>query len=97
MSEKLMENWEQTLATYVYNHCNICSIPIHFCNIYMKHLQHTSETYEILETYACNVRFQRNISMLLGRMEECTHVEFTGGSGLGQGAEKMTPTSSSRR
>ena len=33
------------------------------CNIYTKHSQHISET---LETYVCNMRFQRNISLLLG-------------------------------
>jgi hypothetical protein len=28
---------------------------IYFCNIYMKQLQHTSETFETLETYICNI------------------------------------------
>ena len=42
------------LATYVYNHCNICNIPIYFCNIRMKHLQHT---YETLKIYVCNMSF----------------------------------------
>jgi hypothetical protein len=46
------------LATYVYSHSNICNIPIYFCNIHMKHLQHTYETPETLETYACNTRLQ---------------------------------------
>jgi hypothetical protein len=36
-----MKHWEQTLATYVYNHCNICNISIYFCNTHIKHLQHT--------------------------------------------------------
>ena len=31
-----MEHWEQKLAIYVYNHCNICNISIYFCNIHMK-------------------------------------------------------------
>jgi hypothetical protein len=44
------------LATYVYNHCNI---PIYFCNIRMKQLKHTSETTEILETWACNMSKKR--------------------------------------
>jgi hypothetical protein len=44
------------LATYVYNHCNI---PIYFCNIRMKQLKHTSETTEILETWACNMYKKR--------------------------------------
>jgi hypothetical protein len=54
-----MKHLEHTLTTYMYNHCNIC-------NIQIKHLQHTSKTHEI---YACNIRFQRNIYLLLGRME----------------------------
>jgi hypothetical protein len=28
----------------------MCNIPIYFYNIRMKHLQHTSETFEIFET-----------------------------------------------
>ena len=45
----------------------------------MKHLQHTSETFETLETYTWNMCFQHNISLLLGRMEarQCAR-----GSGL---------------
>jgi len=35
--------------------CNTCNILVYFCNIYMKHLQHTLGTSEILETYACNM------------------------------------------
>ena len=65
----------------MYNHFNTCNIPIYFCNIRMKHLQHTSKTSETLETYACNMCFQRNISLLLGRMEARRRVEFTGGGG----------------
>jgi len=40
------------LATYVYNHINICNIPIYFYNIRMKH---TSEITETHETWACNM------------------------------------------
>ena len=50
--KKQMKHLEQTLATYVYSHCNICNISIYFCTIYMKHLQHA---YETPETYACNM------------------------------------------
>jgi hypothetical protein len=32
-------------------------------------LQHTSKTHETLETYTCNMRFQRNIYLLLRLME----------------------------
>jgi hypothetical protein len=45
----------------VYNHFNKCNISIYFCNIHIKHLQHTSET---LEIYACNMRFHPSSSSL---------------------------------
>jgi hypothetical protein len=41
--EKQVKHWKQKLATYIYNHCNIT---IYFCNIHMKHLQHTFKTFE---------------------------------------------------
>jgi hypothetical protein len=71
-SETEMKHFEQSLATFSWNTCNICNIPIYFCNIHMKHLQHTSETSKTHES---------NISMLLGRMEARRSVEFNGGSG----------------
>ena len=37
----------------------LCNILIYFCNIYIKHLQHASETSKTLEMYFCNMRFQR--------------------------------------
>jgi hypothetical protein len=43
------------LATYVYNHCNICNIPLYLCNIRMKHSQHTSKTIETFKFYTCNI------------------------------------------
>ena len=58
-----MKHLKQTLATYMYSHCNICNIPIYFCNIQMKHLQHTSETYERIETYVCNIGRGRGLSI----------------------------------
>jgi hypothetical protein len=58
-----MKHLEQTLATYVYGHCNICNISIYFCNIHVKHLQHTFET---LETYICNMRFSANPGRRVG-------------------------------
>ena len=76
--KKQVKHWEQTFATYVYNHCNICNIQIYFCNIHTKHLQHISETSETIKTYACNMRFQRNISSLLGGMEARRRVVFIG-------------------
>jgi hypothetical protein len=35
----------------------------------MKHMQHPDKTLEILEIYACNMRFQHNVTLLLERME----------------------------
>jgi hypothetical protein len=61
-----MKQLEQTLAAYIYNYCNMCNILIYYYNTHIKHLQHTSETYETLEIYACNIQFQRNISLCLG-------------------------------
>jgi hypothetical protein len=73
-------NLERTLAICVYNHCNMCNITIYFCNIHMKHLQHISKTSETIETYFCNMHFQRNVSLLLGKIEAHRCVVFTGGS-----------------
>ena len=43
----------------------ICATsPIYLCNIHIKQLQHTSETSKTLKTYAYNMRFHRNISLL---------------------------------
>ena len=64
-----MKYLEHTLATYVYSHSNMCNIPIYFCNIQMKYMQYLDET------YACNMRFQRNVTLQLGGMEarRCRH------------------------
>jgi hypothetical protein len=43
--KKQMKHWKHELATYVYNHYNMCNIPIYFYNIRMKHLQRTSKTF----------------------------------------------------
>jgi hypothetical protein len=64
-----MGHWEQKLATYMCNHCNIYNILIYFCNIHMKHSQQTSKTFDTLKTYACNMHFQHNVTLLLGRMD----------------------------
>jgi hypothetical protein len=64
-----MKHLEHTLETYVYSHYNMCNISSYFCNIDIQHLQRTSKTSKTLETYYCNMRFQRNIHLLLGRME----------------------------
>jgi hypothetical protein len=79
--KKQGKHLERMLATYVYDYCNMCNITIYFCNIHMEHLQHTSEIFETIKTYSCNIRFQCNISLLLGRMEAHRCVVFTGGSG----------------
>ena len=48
-------------------------------SIFVTYISKTSET---IETYSCNMCFQRNISFLLGRMEARRCVVFTGGCGL---------------
>jgi hypothetical protein len=64
--ENELKHLEHKLKTYIYiySHCNMCNIPIYFCNInmkqcniYMKHLKHLKHT---LATWA-----------LFGRMEAC--------------------------
>jgi hypothetical protein len=55
LKKQIQQLWKQKLATYMHNHCNISNILIYFCNIYMKPLQHTSETSKTLETYTCNI------------------------------------------
>jgi hypothetical protein len=95
--KKHMKHLEQILATYMYSYCNMCNIPIYFCNIHLKHLQHTSETSETIKLYACNMRFQRNISLLLGRMKARWRVEFTGASGLATLVGSRPPMAVARR
>jgi hypothetical protein len=36
-------------------HSKMCNIPIYFCNILIKHLQHISKTSETFKMYACNM------------------------------------------
>jgi hypothetical protein len=50
--------------------CYICNILIYFCNIHMKHLQHTSGTSETLEAYACNM----SVAILLGGGHHVRHI-----------------------
>jgi hypothetical protein len=56
----------------------MCNIPIYFCNIQMKHMQHLDETSKTLETYVCNMRFQRNVTLVVGRMKKLVVVELVG-------------------
>jgi hypothetical protein len=51
----------------------------------MQHLDKTSET---LETYTCNVRFQRNITLLLERIEVVV-AELDAGTEVGGSAWSM--------
>jgi hypothetical protein len=67
--KKQMKHWQQMFATYIYNHCDICNITIYFCNIYMKHLQHTSKTSATLETDTSNIRFQAQHVLAAYEME----------------------------
>jgi hypothetical protein len=55
--ENKMRYLEYSLETYVYSHYNMCYIPIYFCNIKMKHLQHLDETSGTLKIYSCNMGF----------------------------------------
>jgi hypothetical protein len=55
VSKRQTKLLEHMLATYVYNHCNMCNITIYFYNIYIKYLQHTFETSKTIETYSCNM------------------------------------------
>jgi len=48
----------------------MCNISIYYCNIRMKHLLHTSK---ILEVYACNMGFERNISLLFRNGSSLAH------------------------
>jgi len=66
---KQVKHLKHTLATCVYNHCNICNIPNYFCNINVKHLQHTNETSEHLKHTVATCTFLRNVTLLLGQME----------------------------
>jgi hypothetical protein len=67
--KKQMKHLEHTLATYVYSHCNMCNILTYFCDIQMKDMQYPDKTSKTLETYACNMRFQRNVTLQLGGRE----------------------------
>jgi hypothetical protein len=64
-----MKHLERTCERYMYRHCKMCNVSIYICNIDIKHLQHISEISETLETYACNMRFQCNVSLLPEQME----------------------------
>jgi hypothetical protein len=48
----------------------------------MKYLQHNPETFETLETDACNMQFRTIHLLAAWRMEARRYVEFAGGSGL---------------
>jgi hypothetical protein len=89
----MFENIDETLGTHLCNthvqHCNICNIPIHFCNIHLKHLQHTSETHE---TYAYNMSLQCNIALLHGQMELDAGAEVDGGAWSSQCASGVAST-----
>ena len=68
---KQVKHLKHTLATCVYNHCNICNIDV-------KHLQHTSEISKTLKTYGCNMRFSTQCHLASWT---------NGGSSLRNGAE----------
>ena len=49
----------------------------------MKHLQYTSETSKTLETYACNMHFQHNVTLLFGQIEAPRLAELEAGAEWG--------------
>jgi hypothetical protein len=50
-----MKHLKHMLETCLYRHNNICNIEIYFCNMQMKHFQHTYETPKTLESCAWNM------------------------------------------
>jgi hypothetical protein len=71
--ENEMKHLEHKLETYVYSYCNICNISIYFCNINMKHLQHSDETSKTLEIYSCNMGFAWTNGATPARRSMATH------------------------
>jgi hypothetical protein len=72
------KNTDETLVT---NLCNIGVQPLQqiqhldlFCNIHPKQL-HTSETFETLETYVCNMLFQQNMAAIHIVEKELCHLK----------------------
>jgi hypothetical protein len=55
-----LQHISETITTYATSQS--------FYNIRIKHLQYPDGTSKILETYACNMRFQHNVTLLLGQM-----------------------------
>jgi hypothetical protein len=95
---------DETLGTNV---CNINVQPLQHMqhpDLFLQNPYETLTTYlkktKTLETYACNTCFQRNVILLLGRMElvlveldvmECSEVvgaELVGGTDLGSGRDR---------
>jgi hypothetical protein len=60
-------NMYTTIATYAISRSIFSTSIQYICNTPLKHLKHV-----------CNMRFHRNIFLLLGRMEDYRRVEFTG-------------------
>jgi hypothetical protein len=72
------------------------NIPFYFCNIRIKHLQHTSKTYETLQTYLCNMCFypcssiRRNAKQGMGRRRAALSRPLLEASGGGGGDRPST-------
>ena len=91
--KKQMKHLEQTFATYVYSHCNICNILIYFCNIHMntcniplKHLKHLKH---MLATCAFSAISPCCFGMEASRRVEFTSVELADGAELAAPMEKV--------
>jgi hypothetical protein len=63
----------------MYSHCSIRNIPFYFCNIHIKHLQHTFET---LKTHTYNMHFQQTLAGER-QAEYCTRDSVLGRDGEG--------------
>jgi hypothetical protein len=61
-----MKHLEPTLETFVYSYCNMCNIPIYFCNSDVIHWQ--QRPLKRLKHTLATCAFQRNIILLLGGM-----------------------------
>jgi hypothetical protein len=65
---------------------------IYFCNIYIKQLQHTSETAETLETYICDIGKGKRLGWSIPVVgfgdgdEQLRVITITTGTGLGSAA-----------
>jgi hypothetical protein len=88
MRLKQMKHFEQTLATYVYNHCNMCNI----------HMKHTSKISKTLQTYVSKYMEGRgqsipSIGVGAGGKRHCTSATSTSGGARASPSSGIKTTS----